>query len=555
MDYPRSLVIPAGLSQIPRQVAGFAEFRRAMLASIPRHPALHQWRARGDDNFGVMLIEMWAYVADGLAFYDEVISHETYLRTARRRPSLRKLTALLGYRPRPAVAATVTLAGLAEGRRPIVLPAGLAFRSSAFEDQAPQVFELENAATIHPLNNQWQLAAPVPDTLGSGGNLENFSQLLATRDCALKKDDLLLVGVGANDDNTQASTVTRIADIMAEDNQKYKELSFSPALSLPADTQPADVQVKKATQSGSLWKITVSGNPAVIAGTEIILDGLYRGIGAGKYIILEKEGEYRWFKVVENREVMMTISPAATTTVTDANGTEVTVAVAAVTAPATQLVSDAAINAISRKGKAADWNDADATRIIVHYGFVTGATVAQAAQSTVATGDDLNIAGRIEAPADGTPRFLSTGRQKSKRLCAGCCLELQHRRTFPGPGERLDHPFGDACHPLRQCGHGQPRRDGDKRGPGQRQCVACQSILFAEEKSPHPYLGARGRKRPGGGQFFESVCGWNSLARGRQLLWPGSCGSDLHRAPGRRGQFHRDLWRRPERGASAHRHQ
>jgi predicted phage baseplate assembly protein len=402
MVHPRSLIIPAGLCRIPRQIAGFTEFRRAMLASIPRHPALTQWRARGDDDFGIMLIEMWAYVADGLAFYDETISHEAYLRTARRRPSLRKLTALLGYRPRPAVAATVTLAVLAEGRKPIVLPAGLAFRSSAFDDQAPQVFELENAATIHPLNNQWQLAAPVPPTLGSGGNLENFSQLLAARDCALKKDDLLLLRVGADDDHTQASTVTRIADIVAEDNQKYKELSFSPALSLPADTQPAAVEVKKATQSGSLWKITVSGNPAVIAKTQIILDGLYRGIGPGKYIILEKESEYRWFKVVENREVMMTISPAATTTVPDDNGTEVTVAVAAVTAPATQLVLDAGVNAISRKGKAADWNDADATRIIVHYGFVTGATVTRATQSTVATGDDLNVAGRMEAPADGT---------------------------------------------------------------------------------------------------------------------------------------------------------
>ena len=44
-----------------------------------------------------MLLEMWAYVSDVLGFYDERIANETYLRTAHRRPSLRRLVELLGY--------------------------------------------------------------------------------------------------------------------------------------------------------------------------------------------------------------------------------------------------------------------------------------------------------------------------------------------------------------------------------------------------------------------------------------------------------------------------
>ena len=95
--------------------SGFAEHRRAMLASLRQHDSLRGWRARDKDDLGVMLLEMWAYVCDVLSFYDETIAHECYVGSARLRPSLRKLVGLLGHRPRPAVAAMADLAVLAEG--------------------------------------------------------------------------------------------------------------------------------------------------------------------------------------------------------------------------------------------------------------------------------------------------------------------------------------------------------------------------------------------------------------------------------------------------------
>jgi hypothetical protein len=91
LAHPPKLKIAAGLDTIPRQVASFAQFRRAMLAALHHHGELAAWRARDEDDLGVMLLEMWAYVCDVLAFYDEIIAHESYVRTARRRASLRKL--------------------------------------------------------------------------------------------------------------------------------------------------------------------------------------------------------------------------------------------------------------------------------------------------------------------------------------------------------------------------------------------------------------------------------------------------------------------------------
>ncbi|HWP45162.1 MAG TPA: putative baseplate assembly protein, partial [Blastocatellia bacterium] len=115
--HPGKPEIAAGLPSLPRQLAGFAEYRLAMLRDIPLHPALSGWRARGGDDLGVMLLEMWAYVLDVLGFYDERIANETYLRTGVLRPSLRRLVELIGYRPRPALAASVVLAAIADGDR------------------------------------------------------------------------------------------------------------------------------------------------------------------------------------------------------------------------------------------------------------------------------------------------------------------------------------------------------------------------------------------------------------------------------------------------------
>ena len=69
-----------------------------------------------------MWLEMWAYVSDVLAFYDERIANESYLRPARLKPSLRRLVELLGFIPTTGVAGSVSLALIAEGRVQIVLP-------------------------------------------------------------------------------------------------------------------------------------------------------------------------------------------------------------------------------------------------------------------------------------------------------------------------------------------------------------------------------------------------------------------------------------------------
>ena len=127
--FPPERAIHAGLDTIPRQIALFTDFRNAMLSKIRTMSTLHSWRGREMDDAGIMLIEMWSYLCDVVSFYDEVIANESYIRTAKLRSSLRKLTGLLGYIPIPAVGSIAKLAVLAEGFNEILIPEGTAFRS------------------------------------------------------------------------------------------------------------------------------------------------------------------------------------------------------------------------------------------------------------------------------------------------------------------------------------------------------------------------------------------------------------------------------------------
>src|ERR1700720_682545 len=189
--FPPPLNIPAGLSSLPRQLAGFPEFREAMLAALSQaavaHPALGQWRARDASDFGLMLLEMWAYVYDVVAFYDQVHANEAFLRTAVLPASLRRLVGLIGYLPRPELASSALLGVLVDGRLPVVLPSGTGFRSIASGAEPPQVFETSADVTVSPDANQWGVVPPRATTIS--GTVSYL--LLDPATARVRRDDLL----------------------------------------------------------------------------------------------------------------------------------------------------------------------------------------------------------------------------------------------------------------------------------------------------------------------------------------------------------------------------
>jgi hypothetical protein len=73
----------------------YASFRQLMLDRLA--VTMPQWKERSPADLGVMLVELVAYTADYLSYYQDAVATEAYLNTARKRVSVRRHARLLNY--------------------------------------------------------------------------------------------------------------------------------------------------------------------------------------------------------------------------------------------------------------------------------------------------------------------------------------------------------------------------------------------------------------------------------------------------------------------------
>ena len=415
--------IPAGLDEIPRRVGAFPDFRRALLAGVRSKPALGGWRARGEADLGMMLLELWAYACDALAFADETLAHEAYLRTARLRPSLRRLVALLGYVPRPAVASAAWVAAVAEGRRPVELPAGTAFRTTAFGSEPPQVFELDAPMTVHPLTNRWTVAPTRPTTLAeppTNADVAVHQFLLEARGPRPDAGGLLLVRAGALG---HARVSADVADVTGDDGRAYARVTVDYELTLPRSTPLASVSLSRPTQTATLWTLAVAdlvqpGIEDITGATRLTLDNLHRQIKPGSTVLLARGDDVRWFGVASVTERQRAVSEPVKV------GTP-PIDLPAVKVPVSQLTLDAPLNAPARRRAGTPtWSAADAATIVVHHRLVPAGTVTAQARTRLDQDDEFSLMG-VEPPEDPhePARFLLEDRN-GRGVAAGGAIDF-----------------------------------------------------------------------------------------------------------------------------------
>ena len=133
-------------------------FRQAMLGQIPL--LLPNWRTRGESDFGVVLIELFAYVADILSYYQDRIANEAYLSTATQRRSVTELLRLIGYQIDPGLASSVSVhfdvtADVAVGGA----SSPYRLKTSGLPGQADQTFEITRPFSLKRLNSGIALTA------------------------------------------------------------------------------------------------------------------------------------------------------------------------------------------------------------------------------------------------------------------------------------------------------------------------------------------------------------------------------------------------------------
>ena len=107
--------------QIDYTSRDYAAIRQDMIDLIPSFAP--QWLSRDPADFGITLIELFAYMGDLLNYYIDRSANEAFISTASQRDSVLQLSRLLGYNPTQATAATVTLTFQNSSASDITVPA------------------------------------------------------------------------------------------------------------------------------------------------------------------------------------------------------------------------------------------------------------------------------------------------------------------------------------------------------------------------------------------------------------------------------------------------
>lgn len=208
---------PPGLAAIGYRAGDYPAFLSSMRArlSSPAYPALAAFTVRDTDDPAVALLDGWAVVADVLTFYTERLANEGYLRTATLQQSLRLLGRLVGYRPRPGLAADTYLSFTADkdqaGRdTPVTIPAGTRAQSVPAPGQDAQPFESSDDLVARWSWNDLQVLMRQPVQVTPSGLLKLPEISLAGTDTKLKPGNRLLFAFGQEPGSQQLYAISQV---------------------------------------------------------------------------------------------------------------------------------------------------------------------------------------------------------------------------------------------------------------------------------------------------------------------------------------------------------
>ncbi len=233
---------PPGLNQIDYRIGTYSRFVESMQARLGGgdHPALSALRTRAQDDPTIALLHACAAVDDVLTFYQERIAHEAYLRTATERLSLVQLARLLGYKPKPGVAANVHLSFTVEttpgSPESAPVPAATRVQSIPGPDELPQTFETSNEIEARAVWNAIKPRTSYPQIV----SVDMDEVVVAGIEVGLKAGDRILLVDPADTTNRKVKRVTRITPDQATQTTRIHlgGVASTPVLSFVAITSP-----------------------------------------------------------------------------------------------------------------------------------------------------------------------------------------------------------------------------------------------------------------------------------------------------------------------------
>jgi hypothetical protein len=272
-----------------------------MLRPATGERELTAWRPGAANDLALQVVDWWAYVAEVLDFYSELIANGSYLRTAPLPEQVNRLVAVLGYRPRPAIGATGVLAALAGRAAPVALPPGFAVQSKAVPGVEPQTFEIGAPVTFEEPTSVAPSGASAeggpPGGAPPGTAVPPAQAKLLVRGGVLVKgkpsavavgDRLMLLPRTWKPGDAPAAAVVKVTALVPERDPHRRvntRVMLSGTSGVAANAKAADYRLLRHTTVHHL--ATVPDGSTVITADTLVLDGTARALKTGDPLLLE----------------------------------------------------------------------------------------------------------------------------------------------------------------------------------------------------------------------------------------------------------------------------
>jgi hypothetical protein len=154
----------------------YASIFSDLVARIPLF--LPEWTSQSINDFGMVLLQMFAYVGDIIGYYEDRLAGEAFIQTATQAVSIINLAAMLDYQPTLSIGASVTLqitiSSAVSG--PVTIPVGTEFSTLGSSTVAPVTFITTESLILAGANGATPVTAgQVPAVQGTLYTNEAFA--------------------------------------------------------------------------------------------------------------------------------------------------------------------------------------------------------------------------------------------------------------------------------------------------------------------------------------------------------------------------------------------
>lgn len=199
---------------------------------------LPEWTSRDASDFGMLLVDLWAYMGDVLHYYVDRAAQEAFLSTATQRESILAIASLLDYTPtgRKPATSSITLNAtnsLATDSLPIYIPKNTRFLANPLTSNVDEVvFTSNRAIAINSTGTSiigyttYAKTSPILVTLTEGeiftqsftSNGSIAQQFTLNKTGVVKSSVSVVVAEGAGGTNLTYAAIDRFVDATNTDN-------------------------------------------------------------------------------------------------------------------------------------------------------------------------------------------------------------------------------------------------------------------------------------------------------------------------------------------------